>query len=118
MNDVSFSRPTVGGPRATPEAAGEVAKPAADIEDRAIRVAAHGEVSVRVVPPGGATWTLPCVMYLHGGCWVPEDEDTHDPPTAVERADAGSRWVAEHGASAHLDVLHPSAAVRGSPGCV
>ena len=107
----------------------EVAKPAADIQDRTIPGGPHGEVSVRIVRPKGATGTLPALMYFHGGGWVLGDKDTHDRlvrelavgtkaavvfvdytlspeahyPTAIEQAYAATRWVAEQGASAGLD---------------
>jgi acetyl esterase len=107
----------------------EVAKPAADIQDRTIPGGPHGEVSVRIVRPKGATGTLPALMYFHGGGWVLGDKDTHDRlvrelavgtkaavvfvdytlspeahyPTAIEQAYAATRWVAEQGAGAGLD---------------
>jgi acetyl esterase len=107
----------------------EVAKPAADIQDRTVPGGPHGEVSVRIVRPKGATGTLPALMYFHGGGWVLGDADTHDRlvrelavgtqaavvfvdytpspeahyPTAIEQAYAATRWVAEQGPSAGLD---------------
>ena len=56
----------------------EVAKPAADIDDRTVPGGPQGEVSIRVVRPAGATGTLPAVMYFHGGGWILGDGDTHD----------------------------------------
>jgi acetyl esterase len=107
----------------------EVAKPAADIQDRTVPGGPNGQVSVRIVRPQGATGTLPAVMYFHGGGWILGDADTHDRlvrelavgaqaavvfvnytpspeahyPTAIEQAYAATRWVAEQGASARLD---------------
>jgi acetyl esterase len=107
----------------------EVAKPTADIQGRTVPGGPHGQVSVRIVRPEGATGTLPAVMYFHGGGWVLGDKDTHDRlvrelavgaqaavvfvnytpspeahyPTAIEQAYAATRWVAEQGASAGLD---------------
>jgi acetyl esterase len=107
----------------------EVAKPAADVEDRTIPGGPDGEVSVRIVRPEGATRTLPAVMYFHGGGWVLGGKDTHDRlvreiavgtnaavvfvnytpspeanyPTAIEQAYAATRWVADQGATAALD---------------
>jgi acetyl esterase len=107
----------------------EVAKPAADIQDRTVPGGPHGEVSIRIVRPEDATGTLPALMHFHGGGWVLGDADTHDRlvreiavgtraavvfvnytrspearyPTAIEQAYAATRWVAEQGASAGLD---------------
>jgi acetyl esterase len=56
----------------------EVARPAADVDDRTVPGGPQGEVSVRIVRPKGATRTLPAVMYFHGGGWILGDKDTHD----------------------------------------
>ncbi|MDC0709300.1 alpha/beta hydrolase [Stigmatella sp. ncwal1] len=109
--------------------AGEVKKPAADIEDRIIPGGDIGEVSVRIVRPKGVPGLLPAVIYLHGGGWVLGDKDTHDLlirelaqgtqaaivfvnyspspeahfPVAIEQAYATAKWVAENGKKAKLD---------------
>jgi hypothetical protein len=56
----------------------EVAKPAADLQDRTVPGGPDGQVSVRIARPRGASGTLPAVMYFHGGGSVLGDSDTHD----------------------------------------
>lgn len=107
----------------------EVAKPAADIEERVLPVGPTGEVRVRIVRPAGAQGVLPVVMYFHGGGWVLGSAATHDRlvrelavgtgaavvfvdydrapevqyPVPIEQAYAATAYVAEHGAEMNLD---------------
>ena len=46
--------------------AGEVAKPAVDIEEIIVAGGPSGDVRVRVVRPEGVTGTLPVILYIHG----------------------------------------------------
>ncbi|HEX7127023.1 MAG TPA: alpha/beta hydrolase [Thermodesulfobacteriota bacterium] len=109
--------------------AGNVPRPAADIEDRTIPGGPTGTVRVRIVRPEGNTDVLPVVMYFHGGGWVLGDAGTHDRlvreiaegakaavvfveydrspearyPVAIEEAYAATRYVAGNGQSLKLD---------------
>jgi acetyl esterase len=108
---------------------GEIDKPDVDIEDTIVPGGPSGEVSVRIMRPGGATGPLPVVIYIHGAGWVFGNSHTHDRlirelsvgadaavvfpsyslspearyPTALEECYAVLRWVADHGADNGLD---------------
>src|SRR5215467_609640 len=61
------------------QAAANVAKSAADFEDRSVPGGPKGEVSIRIVrPKPRAEGPLPVVMYFHGGGWILGNKDTHD----------------------------------------
>ncbi|QWF80043.1 alpha/beta hydrolase [Amycolatopsis sp. CA-230715] len=105
--------------------AGEIDKPAADVEELTIPAG----VPVRIVRPAGVTGTLPVIVYVHGAGWVFGNAHTHDRlvrelaagtgaavvfpeyslspearyPTAIEENYAAAKWVAEHGAEHGLD---------------
>ena len=49
-----------------------------DSSDRELPVGPTGRISIRVVRPSGATGALPAIVYIHGGGWVLNDEETHD----------------------------------------
>ncbi len=51
--------------------------PVGSVADELVNTAA-GPIAVRVYHPVGATGRLPVVVYLHGGCWIIGDLDTHD----------------------------------------
>lgn len=99
-----------------------VALPEVSSEDRVLMVGPDGRTSIRLVRPGGATGTLPVIVYIHGGGWVIGDKETHDRlvrelavganavlvfvdydrspesryPTAIEQSYAVTQYVAEH----------------------
>ncbi len=109
--------------------AGEVAKLAADIEDKVLPVGPTGEVSVRIYRPQGAQGLLPVVMYFHGGGWILGSKNTHDRllrdlvngtnaafvfvnytpspeaqfPVPIEEAYAATKYIAEHGQEFNFD---------------
>lgn len=111
------------------QAATEVAKLPADIDDRNIPVGPKGQVSIRMVRPKGNNETLPVVMYFHGGGWVLGDKDTHDRlvreiangakaavvfvnftpspeakfPVPIGEAYAATKYIAENGKNLNLD---------------
>jgi acetyl esterase len=58
--------------------AGEILKPAVDIEDRIIQGGPTKEVSVRIFRPEGFKENLPVVIYFHGGGWVLGSKNTHE----------------------------------------
>jgi len=58
--------------------AGDIAKPAAKIEDRTLAIGPTGQTKIRILRPEGATGTLPVLMYFHGGGWMLGDTQTHD----------------------------------------
>jgi acetyl esterase/lipase len=108
---------------------GETENPDVDIEDTIVPGGPSGEVSVRIMRPGGATGPLPVVIYIHGAGWVFGNSHTHDRlirelsvgadaavvfpsyslspearyPTALEECYAVLEWVADHGADNALD---------------
>ena len=57
--------------------AGEVAMPAASIEDRVLAIGPTGQTRIRIVRPERVMGTLPVVMYFHGGGWMLGDAQTH-----------------------------------------
>ena len=103
--------------------AGEVAKPAVQIEDTTVEGGPTGSVSVRILRPENAPADLPVIVYIHGAGWVFGNAHTHDRlirelavgaqaavvfpnyspspeakyPTAIEEIYAVVKWVAEHG---------------------
>jgi acetyl esterase len=109
--------------------AGDVAKPAADLEDSTISGGPTGEIALRIVRPCGLSGLLPVVLYFHGGGWVLGDKETHDRlvreiavgaqatvvfvdytrspdaqyPVAIEQAYAAATWVAQNGTSIGVD---------------
>jgi len=108
---------------------GEIENHDVDIEDTIVPGGPSGEVSVRMMRPGGATGPLPVVIYIHGAGWVFGNSHTHDRlirelsvgadaavvfpsyslspearyPTALEECYAVLEWVADHGADNGLD---------------
>jgi acetyl esterase/lipase len=106
-----------------------VTKPAVDIEDMTIDGGPHGQVSVRLIKPAGATGTLPVVLYIHGAGWVLGSPQTHDLlvrnlavgaqaavvfphyrrapeaqyPAQIEEAYATASWIVEGGTEHGLD---------------
>jgi acetyl esterase len=111
------------------QAATEVAKLPADLDDRNIPVGPKGLVSIRIVRPKGNNETLPVVVYFHGGGWVLGDKDTHDRlvreiangakaavvfvnftpspeakfPVPIEEAYVATKYIAENGKNLNLD---------------
>jgi acetyl esterase len=111
------------------QAATEVAKLPADIDDLNIPVGPEGQISIRIIRPKGNKEILPVVMYFHGGGWVLGDKDTHDRlvreianganaavvfvnftpspevkyPVPIEEAYAATKYIAEHGNNFSLD---------------
>lgn len=111
------------------QAATEVAKLPADIDDLNIPVGPEGQISIRIIRPKGNKEILPVVMYFHGGGWVLGDKDTHDRlvreianganaavvfvnftpspevkyPVPIEEAYAATKYIAEHGKNFSLD---------------
>ncbi|GAA4698320.1 alpha/beta hydrolase [Phytohabitans rumicis] len=109
--------------------AGEVDKPAVDVEDLTVPGGPGGGVSVRIVRPAGASGTLPAILYIHGAGWVFGNAHTHDRlvrelavgadaavvfpnyslspeakyPTAIEESYAVATWIAGSGAAHGLD---------------
>ncbi len=109
--------------------AGEIDKPAVEIEDTTIQGGPTGQVSIRILRPHGATGVLPVLFYTHGAGWVFGNAHTHDRlvrelavganaavvfpnytlspearyPMAIEEIYATLEWVAEHGATKQLD---------------
>lgn len=57
---------------------GQVAKQAAEVEEKTFSVGPTGEVSVRIYRPAQSSGILPAVVYFHGGGWVLGSKDTHD----------------------------------------
>jgi acetyl esterase/lipase len=112
--------------------AGQIQKPAVDIEDTTIPGGPSGDVSIRILRPEGATGDLPVILYTHGAGWVFGNAHTHDRlirelatgtgaavvftnyslspearyPTAIEEVYAVLEWVAGHGGEKHLDGSH------------
>jgi acetyl esterase/lipase len=108
---------------------GKVAEPEIDEEWITVKVGSTGEVKARIVKPGGATGTLPVVLYIHGAGWVFGDAETHDRlvrelavgvgaavvfpeyslspeakyPVAIEENYAVAQWIVNEGASKGLD---------------
>jgi acetyl esterase/lipase len=108
--------------------AGEIGKPAADVQELSLQTP-ECEFPVRIVRPEGASGALPVILYVHGAGWVFGDFHTHERlvrelaagtgaavvfpdysrspearyPIAVEQSYATARWVAEHGAANGLD---------------
>ena len=121
--------PTEGRKAVDGVQAGDVVKPAVDLEDITIPGGPAGAVSVRIVRPRGETGTLPVVLYIHGAGWVFGNSHTHDRlireiatgtsaavvfpnyslspeapyPVALEECYAVARWVATDGHSRSLD---------------
>ena len=111
------------------QAATEVAKLPADIDDLNIPVGPEGQISIRIIRPKGNKEILPVVMYFHGGGWVLGDKDTHDRlvreianganaavvfvnftpspevkyPVPIEEAYAATKYIADHGKNFSLD---------------
>ena len=109
--------------------AGEVAMPAASIEDRVLAIGPTGQTRIRLVRPEGKTGTLPVVMYFHGGGWMLGDAQTHGRlvrelvngadialvfveyertpearfPVALEQCYAATKYIAEHAAEFAVD---------------
>jgi acetyl esterase len=109
-----------------------VSLPAADVEDRDLKTGENETLSVRIYRPQGVKGDLPVVMYFHGGGWVLGSEKTHERllrdlasksrlafvlvkyklapegqfPLLTEQAYAATKYIAEHGASLHLDGTH------------
>jgi Esterase/lipase len=109
--------------------AGEISKPAVDIEDRVLPVGPGKEVSIRIFRPEGDKSLLPVVMYFHGGGWILGSKNTHDRllceltaksgaafvfvnytpspeaqfPTAIEEAFAVTEYIASFGHEMNLD---------------
>ncbi len=50
----------------------------ADIDDRVIPGGPTGQVSIRIIRPGGAAGVLPVIFHFHGGGWIVGDKDTHE----------------------------------------
>jgi len=50
----------------------------ADIDDRVIAGGPTGQVSIRIIRPGGAAGVLPVVFHFHGGGWILGDKDTNE----------------------------------------
>jgi acetyl esterase/lipase len=108
--------------------AGEIAKPAAEIEELSVS-GPGGAFPVTVVRPPGATGILPVIMYVHGAGWVFGDFHTHERlvrelavgagaavvfpdysrspearyPVAIEQNYAAAQWVSERGTANKLD---------------
>ncbi len=109
--------------------AGEVKKPAVDIEDLEIPCGPQKLVSIRIVRPKANQTKLPVIMYFHGGGWVLGDKNTHDRlireiangaqaavvfvnftpspeaqyPIPIEEAYAATKYIAENGKNFNLD---------------
>jgi len=106
-----------------------VGKPGAKIADIALPVGPTGSVPVRIVRPAGTVDALPAVIYIHGGCWILGDRNTHDRlvreiavgagaavvfvdydrspearyPVAIEQAYAATCYVVDHSADLRID---------------
>ncbi len=106
----------------------------ADIENRTIPGGPNGKaISITIIrPPQSGNETLPVVMYFHGGGWVLGGLDTHDRlvrelanganaaivfvnytpspearyPVPIEEAYAATKWVAQNGATIHVNSSH------------
>jgi acetyl esterase/lipase len=88
-----------------------------------------GDVHVRIVRPRNVLWTLPVILYIHGGGWVLGNAGTHDRlvrelaigtgaavafveydrspearyPVAIEQGYAVARWITREGHAHQLD---------------
>ncbi|HEY6888305.1 MAG TPA: alpha/beta hydrolase [Solirubrobacter sp.] len=88
-----------------------------------------GDVRVRIVRPRNVLWTLPVILYMHGGGWVLGNAGTHDRlvrelavgagaavvfveydrspearyPVAIEQGYAAAQWVTREGHAHQLD---------------
>jgi len=108
---------------------GEIAKPDVEIQDTSVPGGPSGDVSIRILRPGGAAGALPVILYSHGAGWVFGNAHTHDRlirelaagsgaavvfpnyslspearyPTAIEEIYAALTWVAQHGHEHGLD---------------
>jgi acetyl esterase len=91
-----------------------------------------GDVPVRIIKPAGTAETLPAVLYMHGGGWIPGNAGRRDrlvrelavrtggalvrveydrsPEAqyqfAIEQAHATARWIVQHGSTHGLDGTH------------
>lgn len=116
--------------------AGDVVKPAAEVEDITIPGGPLGHVSARIVRPKGASGVLPVVLYIHGAGWVFGNSHTHDRlirelatgtgaavvfpnyslspearyPVAVEESYRVAQWVAASGRERSLDATRMAVA--------
>ena len=108
---------------------GDIAAPAADVEELTIAGGPTGEVSLRVYRPAGSVGVLPVVVFTHGAGWVFGNAHTHDRlvrelttraeaatvfvnyslspeakyPVAIEQIYTALEWVGERGAEHDLD---------------
>jgi acetyl esterase len=106
-----------------------VDKPDVDVDDITIDGGPHGQISVRLLKPAGATGSLPVILYVHGAGWVLGSPQTHDLlvrnlavgaqaavvfpdyrrapeaqfPSQIEEAYATATWIVDHGAEHGLD---------------
>ena len=111
------------------QAATEMTKLPADIEDLNIPVGPKGQISIRIIRPKGNKGILPVIMYFHGGGWVLGDKNTHDRlvreisnganaavvfvnftpspeakyPEPIEEAYAATKYFAENGKNFSMD---------------
>ena len=111
------------------QASVNVAKLAADVEDKTLPVGPTGQTSITIYRPKGIKGALPVVMYFHGGGWILGSKNTHDRllrdlvnktnaafvfvnytpspeaqfPVPVEQAFAATKYVSEHGGELGFD---------------
>jgi acetyl esterase len=121
--------PAKGRPVVDDVQAGDVSRPAADIEELTIPGGPSDSVSIRIVRPAGAEGVLPVVLFIHGAGWVFGNAHTHDRlvrelatraqaavvfvnyslspearyPVAIEECYAALQWIAGSGSEHNLD---------------
>ncbi|MCC9623970.1 alpha/beta hydrolase [Thalassospira sp. MA62] len=109
--------------------AGDIEKPAVDIQDTVFGVGPTGETKVRIIRPQGNQDRLPVIVYFHGAGWVMGDTGTHDRlvrelavranaalifvdyerspehrfPVAIEQDYAVTKYVADHAEQLNVD---------------